>query len=196
MDMSKLGPGTRKPTNEKQTKKEIEELYKRADAAEAANDKAARHAMIDFPVFMVTDDKSGMPSGELMTQANYDAVMSHPGEMPKDMKMAHKLNITVMSDSLATVVDDFTMTMGKNKMPGRNTSVVVKTGGMWKWKSMVEAGWGEMMPNMAKTANAMPPPPASGGSMAPAPAAKSPAMAPAPSAGMAAPAPAPAPAKK
>lgn len=197
MDMSKMGPGTRKPTNERQAKKDIEELYKRADAAEAANDTAARHAMIDFPVFMVTDDKSGVPSGELMTQATYDAAMAQNGEMPKGMKMAHKLTISVLSDALATVVDDFTMTMGKNKMTGRNTSLVVKTGGMWKWKSMIEAGWGEMMPNTPKTANAMPPPPSSGGSMAPAPApAKSPAMAPAPSAGTPAPAPAPAPAKK
>jgi hypothetical protein len=44
------------------------------------------------------------------------------------------------------------MTQGKTKMTGRNTAVLVKRDGQWKWKVMGEAGWGGMenMPADAK----------------------------------------------
>jgi hypothetical protein len=32
--------------------------------------------------------------------------------------------------------------MGKQKLTGRNTSMLVKRDGQWKWKVMAEAGWG------------------------------------------------------
>jgi hypothetical protein len=40
--------------------------------------------------------------------------------------------------------------MGKQKLSGRNSSLLVKTGGQWKRKSMVEAGWGGMPEPPAK----------------------------------------------
>jgi hypothetical protein len=64
--------------------------------------------------------------------------------MPKDMKMTHKPTISVLSDSLVNVVDEFTMTTGKHTITGRNTSLLVKRDGQWKWKAMAEAGYGGM----------------------------------------------------
>lgn len=49
-----------------------------------------------------------------------------------------------LSDSLVNVVDDFTMTMNKQKISGRNAGLLVKRDGKWMWKTMVEAGWGGM----------------------------------------------------
>ena len=45
------------------------------------------------------------------------------------------------------MTDDFTMTMGKQKLAGRSASLVIKRDGQWKWKSMTEAGWGGMTPH-------------------------------------------------
>ena len=93
--------------------------------------------------------------------------------MPKDSKMTHKPTITVLSDSLANVVlDDFTMTIGKQKMSGRNAGLLVKRDGQWKWKVMVEAGWGGMKQPAAAPAPAKAPEPAKAPAPAPAPAPK------------------------
>jgi hypothetical protein len=147
MDMSKMGPAARKPTNEKQTKKEIEAFFKQQEEAMKKGDMEAGFAAIDFPVYMATDDMKGTPEAVLWNREQYVQMMKPMMEnMPKDMKMTHKPTITVLSDSLAAVVDDFTMTMGKQKITGKNAGLLVKRDGQWKWKMMVEAGWGGMSP--------------------------------------------------
>jgi hypothetical protein len=147
MDMSKMGPAARKPTNEKQTKKEIEDFFKKQEEAMKKGDMEAGLAAIDFPVYMATDDLKGTPEAALWNREQYVQMMKPMMEnMPKDMKMTHKPTITVLSDSLASVVDDFTMTTGKQKITGKNAGLLVKRDGQWKWKMMVEAGWGGMSP--------------------------------------------------
>ncbi len=145
MDMTKMGPGARKPTNEKQTKKEIADFFKQLEEAEKKGDMEASLAAVDFPVFMLTDDLKGVPESKLYTREEYVAMMKPMYEnMPKDMKVTHKPTVVVLSDSLAAVTDEFTMTVGKQKVSGRNASLLVKVNGQWKWKSMIEAGWGGM----------------------------------------------------
>jgi hypothetical protein len=41
-------------------------------------------------------------------------------------------------------VDDWVLTIGKQKVSGRSTELLVKRGGKWMVKTMVEAGWGDM----------------------------------------------------
>ncbi len=145
MDMSKAGPWARKPTNEKQTKKEIADFFKQEDELMKKGDLDAGLARIDFPVTMLTDDSKGVPKADQWSKEQYTAMMKPMMEhMPKDMKVTHKPSVTVLSDSLVNVTDDFTMTQGKNKMSGRSMGVLVKRDGQWKWKVMGEAGWGDM----------------------------------------------------
>ncbi|MFL5344692.1 MAG: nuclear transport factor 2 family protein [Hyalangium sp.] len=147
MDMSKMGPEARKPTNEKQTKKEIEDFFKKQEEAMQKGDMEAATAAVDFPIYMATDDMKGTPETKEYNREQYIAMMKpFHDSMPKDTKVTHKPTITVLSDSLANVTDEFTMTMGKQKMSGRNAGLLVKRDGQWKWKSMVEAGWGGMAP--------------------------------------------------
>lgn len=147
MDMSKMGPGARKPTNEAQTKKELEALFKQLEQAEKNGNADVMFSAVDFPVYMATDDLKGVPETKEYSREEYIAMMKPMIEnMPKDMKMTHKRTIAVLSDSLANVVDDFTMTMGKQKISGKNVMLMVKRDGQWKAKTMVEAGWGGMPP--------------------------------------------------
>lgn len=143
MDMSKMGPWTRKPTNEAQTKKEIADFIKACDEEAKKGDFAAALTHIHFPVYMMTDDAKGAIMAEPWNQEKYAAMMKPFWEnMPKDTKMTHKPTIVVLSDNMASLTDDFTMTMGKQKMSGRNSGLLVKDGTQWKWKVMAEAGWG------------------------------------------------------
>lgn len=147
LDMSKMGPWTRKPTNEKATKKEIEDFFKKEDELAAKGDMAALLDRVDFPVYMTTDDAKGVIEAKSYSKEEYVAMMKPMYEnMPKDSKTVHKPTVMVLSDALVAVTDDYTTTMGKQKMTGRNSGLLVKSGGAWKWKTMVEAGWGGMAP--------------------------------------------------
>ena len=143
-DMSKLGPWSRKPTDEGRTKKEVDAFFKQEEALMKKRDFEGTLARMDFPVYMVTDDSKGVPMARLYTRDEYVKEMKGFWEsMPRDMKVTHKPTVTVLSDSLVSVTDDFNMQMGGKKMSGRNQAFLVKRDGQWKWKQMAEAGWGD-----------------------------------------------------
>jgi hypothetical protein len=143
MDLTSMGPGARKPTNEKQTKKEVEAFFKKQEEIGKAGDFEAMLASTDFPIYMATDDLKGVPETKEYNREEYIAMMKPMYEnMPKDMKVTHKPTITVLSDSLVMVTDDFTMSQGKQKITGKNAALLVKRDGQWKWKSLIEAGYG------------------------------------------------------
>jgi hypothetical protein len=151
MDLTAMGPGARKPTNEQQTKKDALAFFKNQEELGKKGDFEGAMATYDFPVYMATDDLKGVPEAREYSREEFVAMMKPFYEnMPKDMKVTHKPTISVLSDSLAVVVDDFTMTMGKQKITGRNASLLVKRDGQWKWKSMIEAGYGGMAPEGKK----------------------------------------------
>jgi hypothetical protein len=150
MDMSKMGPWSRKPKDEKQVKKEVAEFFKAVEDATKKGDHESMVTRIDFPVYMMTDDSKGTPEAESWDKDKYVATMKPFWEnSPKDVKWTHKPTVTVLSDALVNVVDDFTMTAGKQKLSGKSISVLVKRDGQWKWKVMGEAGWGGMNPPQA-----------------------------------------------
>ena len=169
MDWTKTGPMSRKSKNEGAVKKEVQAFIAEEDKLFAAKNWDGMLARIDFPVTMMTDDSKGRASSRSATREEYLAEMKPFWEhAPADMKTTHKPTITVLSDSLAVIVDDFTMTMGKQKVTGKNSMTVMKVNGAWKVKTMVEAGWGDMAggppPAAAPApapAKAPPPPPAS-----------------------------------
>ncbi len=145
MDMTKMGPAARKPTDEKKSKREIEDFFKKDDDLSAKGEMEPMLELIDFPVYMATDTLSGKPEAKEYSKDEYVKMMKPFYEnMPKDSKTKHKRAITLLSDSLAVVFDDFTMTTGKQKVSGKNMSLLVNADGKWKFKTMVEAGWGGM----------------------------------------------------
>jgi hypothetical protein len=146
MDMSKVGPASRKPKDEKAVKKEIDTFLKAQEEAMKKKDQATMLAAIDFPVFMATDNSQGVVTSGTFTQEQYVAMMKPMmGNEPKDLKVTHKYTVIVLSDSIADVVDDATVTTGKKKYPAKSDTLLIKRDGKWMVKSMVEAGWGDTM---------------------------------------------------
>jgi hypothetical protein len=145
-DMSKVGPATRKPKNEAADKKAIQAAIKASmDAMEKGNAEAAADA-VDFPVLMVTDSPTtGEASSMEMTRDQWVAMMKpFMQPMPKDVKFTSKDNITVLTDSLAQVVSEYSMTMGGHKMGWKSSELFVRKNGKWLIKTMTEGGWGDM----------------------------------------------------
>lgn len=144
-DMSKNGPWTRKPTDESKSKREIQSLFKNDEEAWKKGDFDAALAHVDFPVFMVTDDSKGKPHAETWSREQWTKMMKPMAQqMPKDMEVSHDYSINVLSDSLATYADSFTMKTGGMSYKGKSSGVLVKKDGEWKWKSLIEPGWGSM----------------------------------------------------
>ncbi len=153
-----MGPAARKPSNEAKTKKDIEAFINEENAIFARRDWDAMANRVDYPVFMLTDTLVGATEGELTSREAYLASMKPFWENSPPGATKHKLTIGVLSDTLASVVDDYEMTMGKQKVKARNASLLVRSGGGWKYKVMSEAGWGGMKGNQGSAPAAAPAP--------------------------------------
>jgi uncharacterized protein (TIGR02246 family) len=137
----------RKVTNEAASRKEIQAYFKAMDQASRKGDLEAAADLIDFPVLMVTDSSKGEVKAGAFSKEEWTQMMGpfYEKPMPKEIQMTHKPTVTVLTDSLATVVDDWTMTMKGKKVAGKSAMHLVKVDGKWRAKSMVEGGWGDAM---------------------------------------------------
>lgn len=142
----------KKVTKEAQDRKEITALIRAMDEAGRKGDLAAAAALVDFPVLMVTDDSKGQGAAVEWSREQWTRVMEPFYKQPMTGKVTHKPIIFLASDSLATLNDTVTLTMGKKVMTSRNTTLLVRKDGKWLVKTMMEGGWGDMMSQQQATA--------------------------------------------
>jgi uncharacterized protein (TIGR02246 family) len=140
------GWAPRKVSKEAADKKEIMAVFKAMEEAGQKGDLEAAAALVDFPVLMVTDDSKGEAMSGAWSKEQWKQVMEPFYKKPMgDFKVTHKPIIFMVTDSLASVDDQQTMTMHGKKVATRTTSLLVRRGGKWLVKSMVEGGWGDSM---------------------------------------------------
>ena len=143
-DAAHVGPLSR-PVS-KQDKKGVDELYKSFEEAMKKSDLPAMADLVDFPVVMMTDDSQGVVHHLVATREQFTEMMKPLLDMPKDgVKVTHKHASTFLSDTLAAVIEDSSIS-GKVKGKWKGVSVVTKKDDKWKFKEMAEAGWGDMKP--------------------------------------------------
>jgi hypothetical protein len=133
------------PAEEKKTKADINALFKKMEQAGQKGELEAAAALVDFPVLMLTDTKEGDAVGDQWDEQQWREVMTPFYAQPmKDMRVTHSPKVFLVTGALASVDDDWTMTMGKKKTTGRSSMLLVRKAGEWKIKAMVEGGWGDM----------------------------------------------------
>ena len=133
------------PAQEKQGRQQILAVLKKMEQASQKGDLEAAAALVDFPVLMLTDTKAGEGVGGPWSEEQWRKVMEPFYAKPmKDMKVTHAPKVFFLTEALATVEDSWTMTMGKKKVTGRSAMLVMRKGGDWKVKALVEGGWGDM----------------------------------------------------
>ena len=148
-DMSKMGPGSRIPKNEKADKKELAAFYKAMEEAGKKGDAEALAALVDFPVTMQTDDHAGKFSQIELNHDQWVAEMKpfmDSMKGMKDYKETHSGTCYVLSDDLASCEGVVNTQMGKTKMKFIDQSILIRKDGKWLVKSMLEAGWGDAPP--------------------------------------------------
>jgi len=135
----------RKVTKDQQDRKEITALSKAMHAAAQSGDVTAAAALVDFPVLMVTDDSKGEAMADSWTREKWMEVMAPFYKPMPGVKMSEKPTIFLLTDSLASLDNQWTMTAGNKTTSGRSSMILVRKEGQWRIKSMVEGGWGDMM---------------------------------------------------
>lgn len=135
-----------KVTNAAKDKQEIQGLFRSMETAARTGDLDAATALVDFPVTMMTDDSKGEAMGEAWTREQWVQAMKPMYDKPmKDVKVTHRPTIFLLSDSLATVDDVWTMARGGKTMTSRSSMFLVRKDGKWLVKAMAEGGWGDVM---------------------------------------------------
>jgi len=138
--------------SEKKDRQEIEAFLKKMEATSKKADIDAAAALIDFPILMVTDNSKGEGGGGAWGLEEWTQVMKpfYAKPLPPGSQTPGKRTIVLLTDSLALVGSGWTMTMGPKKVSGTSGLVLIRKGGAWKAKAMVEGGWGDMpMPGTA-----------------------------------------------
>jgi uncharacterized protein (TIGR02246 family) len=149
---------------EAKDKQEIQALFKGMETAARTGDLDAAAALVDFPVMMMTDDSRGDAMGSAWSRERWtEAMKPFYGKPMKDMKVTHKPNIFLLSDSLAVVTDVATMAQGGKSITSRNSMFLIRKDGAWRVKAMAEGGWGDMMSQAREGSASAPQEPASQG---------------------------------
>jgi hypothetical protein len=135
-----------KVKSESKDKQEIQGVLRAMDAAARTGDIDAAAALVDFPVTMMTDDSKGQGMSDAWDREKWvEQMRPLYGQAMKDMKITHKPNVFLLSDSLASVDDVATMTQGGKTITSRSSMLLVRVDGKWRVKAMAEGGWGDLM---------------------------------------------------
>jgi hypothetical protein len=126
-------------------KKGLDTLFAGMEAAMMKGDAEASAALVDFPVYMVTDNSKGEAMTTTWDKKKYTEEMSSSQQnMPKDMKVKHERKYEFLSDNMALVSEKHMATIGKKNETWKSAALAVKKDGKWMVKSMMEGGWGDM----------------------------------------------------
>ncbi len=153
-DMTKMGPWSR-PVTDPDTKG-VDAYFAAMEAAMDKGDLEAAANLVDFPVLMVTDDAHGKALHAEVDRAHWTQMMAPFANMSpegkKHMTMTAKNRPEFLSNDLAFVISDITVTMAGKQHSNKSVTMLTRVGGAWKAKMMAEAGWGDMDPNAAPPA--------------------------------------------
>ncbi|KWX57409.1 hypothetical protein [Mycobacterium sp. NAZ190054] len=117
---------------------EVLEWFAHYDALTVAKDIGGMADQAMFPLNEVTDGRA-----ESCDRDRFVAQMTHElggaGEVTMDsVRTPHFIN-----ENLVFVITDATITAGGHSQQVRYGDLLVKSGGRWKFQTMVQGGWGE-----------------------------------------------------
>jgi hypothetical protein len=134
----------------KVTKEDRQGIEAAMDAFQKAwttGDASTAMAMVDYPIFVATDDKDGnvvVNMQDQMVETSMKSMMSDKDVMATASKTPKpKMDIFFITDDMAVVTARSQVAMGKDKVETRAMTFLVNKGGKWMIKGQVQGGWGE-----------------------------------------------------
>jgi hypothetical protein len=102
--------------------------------------------MAMFPIHVITDDSSGHGYAENWDREQFVRTMTEATKGTlKDMKMETVRTPFFLSDNLVVVITDAVIIMNEQEQTMRYADVLVMVDGRWKFQTMAQSGWGDML---------------------------------------------------
>ncbi|MGI5211744.1 DUF4440 domain-containing protein [Plantactinospora sp. CA-290183] len=114
------------------------------DAHVVEGDVEAMAEMALFPLVVMTNDSAGECVAQEWDRATFVRAMSMATGEATPRLENHRAPVFLGPD-LAVVTTNTTATTGDEVAYMRYVDIMAKAGGRWRFKSMVQAGWGDMM---------------------------------------------------
>ncbi len=132
--------------NDTELRTSIDAWFAQYDAYSKTGDVERMADMALFPIHVITDDSAGNGHAENWGRAEFVEIMS--GAMagtPPDMEMTTTRTPFFLSNSMVTVITNATVTAGGQRYDMCYADVLVKIDGEWKFQTMAQSGWGDML---------------------------------------------------
>ncbi|TDC78820.1 nuclear transport factor 2 family protein [Micromonospora sp. KC606] len=123
---------------------ELDEWFRRYDALAEAGDVAGTADLAMFPLNTVTDDAAGEGSAQQLDRAAYLEMMGGVlgGGGGGDLRMESRRTPYFLTPSLVVVFTEAEFTVDGERQQVRYADLLVKSGGQWRFQTMVQGGWG------------------------------------------------------
>lgn len=104
-------------------------------------------AMAAFPLAVVTDGSDGNYVSQDWDVATFKQAMdlTSQGVDLATITIENNRNPIFLGENLAVVITDAITTIAGESKQSRYADIMVKQGGVWKYKSMIQSGWGDML---------------------------------------------------
>ncbi|WP_229074419.1 DUF4440 domain-containing protein [Actinoplanes sp. DH11] len=121
--------------------------FDRYDEHVRRNDIQAMADMARFPLTVMTSDSAGEYVTQQWDRATFVQTMdlSAGGADPTAVRIDNQRQPVFLNADIAVVISDSTVTTGESTQHMRYVDVMAKTGGEWRFTSMIQAGWGDML---------------------------------------------------
>lgn len=121
----------------------LDTWFQRYDAYAAAGDVAGTASLAMFPLNTVTDDSAGEGSARQLDREEYLSVMGGALDGSGELTMDSRRTPYLLTPSLAVVFTEAEFTVDGERRQVRYADVLVRTGGEWRFQTMVQGGWGD-----------------------------------------------------
>jgi hypothetical protein len=127
--------------------KSLMDWFAAYDASAEKNDVEAMSDKALFPITVITNDSHGNCITQEWDRTTFvqSMGMAMAGTNPAEIKMENHREPVFLNKDLAVVITNSTVTIGDQVQHLRYADVIVKMNGEWKFKSMIQAGWGDML---------------------------------------------------
>jgi hypothetical protein len=114
------------------------------DALARKNDVEAMADQALFPLTVISHDSAGERVTQQWNRETFVQAMGAATDGPQPVLENHR-EPHFLSADLAVVVTTTVVTSGTDIQHMRYADIMAKSGGQWRFTSMLQAGWGDMM---------------------------------------------------
>lgn len=133
-------------TPSEQDTQSLLDWFTRYDTHVQRNETDAMADMALFPIIVMTNDSAGdCVTQEWDRETFVQAMAMNTADPDQEMELRNEREPVFLNSDLAIVVTNSTVTMDGEQQHMRYVDIMAKKDGQWRFKSMIQAGWGDML---------------------------------------------------